>query len=168
MDGERMKRAVQAVYKFHSHREKETEELAKQLTKFIVGGSVIALDGDLGAGKNRFSQGLARAMGVTEIVSSPTFTIVKEYEGTRFPFYHMDVYRISQREADDLGLEEYFYGQGITLIEWASLIEELLPLERLNIYIEYHGEQERLFQLVPHGEPYISWCQSMKENGYLQ
>lgn len=168
MDSERMKSAVQAVYKFHSHGEEETEELAKQLSKFLVAGSVITLDGDLGAGKTRFSQGLARSIGIKEVVNSPTFTIVKEYEGTKFPFYHMDVYRISKREADDLGLEEYFYGEGITLIEWASLIEELLPLERLNIFIEYRGEHERLFQLVPHGELYMSWCESMRENGYLQ
>lgn len=159
--------AVQAIYEFRSHREEDTEELAKQLSMYLHAGSVITLDGDLGAGKTRLSQGLARAIGVTEIVNSPTFTIVKEYEGKDFPLYHMDVYRITQMEADDLGLEEYYYGDGITLIEWASLIEPSLPVERLQIFIAYLGEQERLFRLAPYGEPYIGWCNKMKENGYL-
>lgn len=131
-------------------------------------GAVITLDGDLGAGKTRFSQGFARAMGVTEIVNSPTFTIVKEYEGAELPFYHMDMYRISQAEADDLGLEDYFYGSGVTLIEWSSLIEDLLPPERLSITIAHHGEQNRVFHLIPHGAPYTDWCVQMKENGHLQ
>jgi tRNA threonylcarbamoyladenosine biosynthesis protein TsaE len=159
---------VKALYTFHSRGEADTDNLANVLSTYLTPGSVLTLDGDLGAGKTRFSQGLARAMGIKEIVNSPTFTIVKEYEGTALPFYHMDVYRITQAEADDLGLEEYFYGEGVTLVEWASLIEESLPSERLHIFIEYQGEQERLFRLVPHGEPYNSWCQSMKENGELQ
>ncbi|MNI17877.1 tRNA threonylcarbamoyladenosine biosynthesis protein TsaE [compost metagenome] len=158
---------MQALYEFRSHGEDDTEELARQLSRHLHAGTVIAVDGDLGAGKTRFSQGLARAIGVTEIVNSPTFTIVKEYKGTQLPFYHMDVYRITQMEADDLGLDEYFYGDGITMIEWASLIEPLLPMERLNIFIAYEGEQERLFRLAPIGEPYSGWCNQMKENGYL-
>jgi tRNA threonylcarbamoyladenosine biosynthesis protein TsaE len=163
-----LRKLGQAVYAFKSFGEEETEELAKQLSLYLIPGVVLTLDGDLGAGKTRFSQGLARAIGVTEIVSSPTFTIVKEYEGTKLPFYHMDVYRISQEEADELGLDEYFYGDGVTLIEWSSLIGDLLPQERLSIYIENLGEQERYFQFTPHGELYRSWCHKMKENGTLQ
>lgn len=158
---------MQVEYRYASRNEAETDNLASLLARFIGPGAVIALDGDLGAGKTRFSQGFARAIGVEEIVNSPTFTIVKEYEGNRLPFYHMDVYRITQAEADELGLDEYFYGEGVTLVEWASLIEDLMPLERLQIYIEYRGDQERLFRLVPHGEPYMSWCQTMKQNGDL-
>ncbi|UJF36238.1 tRNA (adenosine(37)-N6)-threonylcarbamoyltransferase complex ATPase subunit type 1 TsaE [Paenibacillus hexagrammi] len=131
-------------------------------------GTVITLDGDLGAGKTRFSQGFARAMGIREVVNSPTFTIVKEYEGEKLPFYHMDMYRISQDEADDLGLDDYFYGAGVTLIEWSSLIEELLPENRLSIHIAYTGETTRMFQLIPYGDPYRNWCLQMKENGQLQ
>ncbi len=128
---------------------------------------MLTLDGDLGAGKTRFSQGIARGIGVREIVNSPTFTIIKEYEGAEFPFYHMDVYRISQEEADELGLDEYFYGEGVTLIEWSSLIEDLLPQDRLGIVIENQGEQDRLFRITPSGARYLTWCQEMKENGCL-
>jgi tRNA threonylcarbamoyladenosine biosynthesis protein TsaE len=163
-----MRKLEKPFYAFKSFGEEDTEELAKHLSSYLIPGSVLTLDGDLGAGKTRFSQGLARAIGVTEMVNSPTFTIVKEYEGVRLPFYHMDVYRITQEEADDLGLDEYFYGQGITLIEWSSRIEQLLPPERLTLRIENLGGQERVFQLVPHGEIYRSWCEKMKENGYLQ
>ncbi|WP_262495836.1 tRNA (adenosine(37)-N6)-threonylcarbamoyltransferase complex ATPase subunit type 1 TsaE [Paenibacillus sedimenti] len=148
--------------------EEDTDKLGKLLAAYLMPGAVITLDGDLGAGKTRFSQGFARAIGVTEIVNSPTFTIVKEYEGAELPFYHMDMYRISQAEADDLGLEDYFYGSGVTLIEWSSLIEDLLPPERLSITIAHHGGQTRVFHLTPHGEPYQGWCIHMKENGHLQ
>jgi tRNA threonylcarbamoyladenosine biosynthesis protein TsaE len=163
-----MRKLGQAVYRYQSSGEQETEELAKRLSVHLIPGAVITLDGDLGAGKTRFSQGLARAMGITEIVNSPTFTIIKEYEGIKYPFYHMDVYRIPLEEADDLGLDDYFYGDGVTLIEWASLIEDLLPPERVSIYIENQGEQERCFHVTPHGELYRSWCHKMKENGTLQ
>jgi tRNA threonylcarbamoyladenosine biosynthesis protein TsaE len=148
--------------------EEDTDKLGKLLAAYLMPGAVITLDGDLGAGKTRFSQGFARAMGVTEIVNSPTFTIVKEYEGAELPFYHMDMYRISQAEADDLGLEDYFYGAGVTLIEWSSLIEDSLPFERLSITIAHQGETARLFHLTPHGKPYQDWCVQMKENGHLQ
>ncbi|MEW9702100.1 tRNA (adenosine(37)-N6)-threonylcarbamoyltransferase complex ATPase subunit type 1 TsaE [Paenibacillus sp. SI8] len=148
--------------------EEDTEKLGQLLAAHLVPGSVITLDGDLGAGKTRFSQGFARALGVTEIVNSPTFTIVKEYEGAELPFYHMDMYRISQAEADDLGLEDYFYGTGVTLIEWSTLIEDLLPSERLSITIAHLGDQTRAFHLTPYGEPYQAWCVHMKENGHLQ
>lgn len=163
-----MRKLGQAVYRYFSSSEQETEELACLLAIHLIPGTVITLDGDLGAGKTRFSQGLARAMGVTDIVNSPTFTIIKEYEGTKYPFNHMDVYRISPEEADDLGLDDYLYGDGVTLIEWGSLIEDLLPQERLSIYIEKPGENERCFTVTPHGEPYRSWCHKMKENGAVQ
>jgi tRNA threonylcarbamoyladenosine biosynthesis protein TsaE len=163
-----MRKLEKAVYGYKSSGEDETENLAKQLSLFLTPGAVLTLDGDLGAGKTRFSQGLARAMGITEIVNSPTFTIIKEYEGAHLPFYHMDVYRITQDEAENLGLNEYFYGQGVTLIEWSNRIENLLPGERLSLTIEHLGEQERLFRIVPHGEMYLNWCRKMKENGTLQ
>ncbi|GJM77487.1 hypothetical protein HMSSN036_97030 [Paenibacillus macerans] len=112
-----------------------TEKLAAHLARQALPGTVIALDGDLGAGKTAFSQWFARHLGVTDTVNSPTFTLIKEYEG-RLPFYHMDVYRLSLEEAEELGLDEYFYGAGVSLVEWASLIEELLPANLLQIYIE--------------------------------
>jgi tRNA threonylcarbamoyladenosine biosynthesis protein TsaE len=154
-------------YYYLANSEEDTERLAARLADMFIPGTVITLDGDLGAGKTRFSQAVARAIGVTDTVNSPTFTLIKEYEGTRFPFYHMDVYRISLEEAGDLGLDEYFYGEGVTLVEWAELIAELLPKDRLAVRIEYRGERERTFFLVPYGDPYGQWCRTLKEQGLL-
>jgi len=144
----------------------DTAYLAQRLASLLEPGSVLGLDGDLGAGKTAFSQALARALGVRDLVNSPTFTIIKEYEGAQLPFYHMDVYRLSLEEADELGLDDYFYGGGVTLIEWASLIEDILPPERLHIHIAYE-ESGRSFRLHPIGEPYSAWCRQLKENGVL-
>ena len=159
---ERM-RVEQAISKVKSLQ--QTAELAEQLARLAKPGAVLALDGDLGAGKTAFSQVFARAIGVKEIVNSPTFTIIKEYEGTQLPFYHMDVYRLSLEEADELGLDDYFYGGGVTIVEWASLIEELLPQERLEIYIEHEGGEQRSFRMKGIGEPYASWCAALNEMG---
>ncbi|MEK8128119.1 tRNA (adenosine(37)-N6)-threonylcarbamoyltransferase complex ATPase subunit type 1 TsaE [Paenibacillus filicis] len=146
----------------------ETGKLAAGLASLFGPGTVLALDGDLGAGKTAFSQAVARSLGVSDVVNSPTFTIIKEYEGAELPFYHMDVYRLSADEADELGLDDYFYGEGVTLIEWASLVEELLPPERLSVYIEHGGGDSRRFRLTPAGEPYSQWCMQLKENGLLR
>jgi len=155
-------------YVYDSHDERDTEKLAAALAKLMGPGAMVALDGDLGAGKTRFSSAVAAALGVEGIVNSPTFTIIKEYEGATMPFYHMDVYRLSMMEADELGLDDYFYGGGVTLVEWASLIEELLPQERLAIYIEHRGETARRFVLTPYGEPYSAWCETLRGNGVLR
>jgi len=141
----------------------ETEQLAAWLGTQAWAGMVMALDGDLGAGKTTFSKALAASLGVKEIVSSPTFTIIKEYEGQTLPFYHMDVYRLSMEEADELGLDEYFYGQGVTVVEWASLIEELLPEQYLAIEIETIDEQQRQVQLQAYGDKYEHLLQSLQE-----
>ncbi|PYI52912.1 tRNA (adenosine(37)-N6)-threonylcarbamoyltransferase complex ATPase subunit type 1 TsaE [Paenibacillus flagellatus] len=130
-------------------------------------GTVVALDGDLGAGKTRFSQSVARALGVPGVVNSPTFTIIKEYEGERLPFYHMDVYRLSEEEADELGLDDYFFGDGVTIVEWAERIRTLLPPDHLEIRIGHAGERVRRFELTPHGGLYERWCAQLKENGTL-
>ncbi|WP_442601873.1 tRNA (adenosine(37)-N6)-threonylcarbamoyltransferase complex ATPase subunit type 1 TsaE [Paenibacillus sp. KN14-4R] len=156
-----------SAFTFIAQSEQDTERFAKHLADLTVPGTVMTLDGDLGAGKTRFSQGFARGIGVQGVVNSPTFTIIKEYEGSQLPFYHMDVYRISLEEADELGLDEYFYGEGVTLVEWSSLIEELLPPQRLEIKIERIGESERQFVVIPHGDPYTQWCSNAKENGWL-
>lgn len=145
--------------------EQDTVALAEQLAAWVKPGAILALDGDLGAGKTRFSQAFARVIGVKGIVNSPTFTIIKEYEGEQLPFYHMDVYRLSLEEADELGLDDYFYGDGVTIVEWASLIKELLPAERLELYIEHLGDEKRRIQLTGHGEIYASWCRAVSEIG---
>lgn len=142
--------------------EQDTVELAELLASWAMPGAVLALDGDLGAGKTRFSQAFAAGIGVKGIVNSPTFTIIKEYEGTELPLYHMDVYRLSLMEADELGLDDYFYESGVSIVEWASLIEVLLPPERLQIYIENQGEEARRIVITGIGAPYVQWCQQLQ------
>ncbi len=154
-------------YRYEAGSEADTDRLASHLAAGMVPGYMVALDGDLGAGKTRFTQAVARALGVKQLVNSPTFTIVKEYEDGRLPLYHMDVYRISQEEAEELGLEEYLYGPGVTVMEWASLVPELLPLERMGIYIEVRGATERSFRLTAHGDAYDRWCRKLAELGVL-
>ena len=115
----------------------ETYELGKKIGQQARPGQVYTLTGDLGVGKTVFTQGVAAGLGITEPVSSPTFTIVQIYEEGRLPFYHFDVYRIGDiEEMDEIGFEEYIAGEGICLIEWANLIEEILPEERTEITIE--------------------------------
>ncbi|OMF22348.1 tRNA (adenosine(37)-N6)-threonylcarbamoyltransferase complex ATPase subunit type 1 TsaE [Paenibacillus sp. FSL H8-0548] len=145
--------------------EQDTVALAQELALRAKPGMLLALDGDLGAGKTRFSQAFAAAIGVKGIVNSPTFTIIKEYEGEQLPFYHMDVYRLSLEEADELGLDDYFYGEGVTIVEWASLIKELLPEGRLELYIEHLGDESRRIQLTGYGEIYASWCEAVNKIG---
>ena len=106
----------------------QTFQIGVDLAKKAVPGQVFTLTGDLGVGKTVFTQGFAHGLGITEPVNSPTFTIVQVYEGGRLPFYHFDVYRIADlEEMDEIGYEDYVYGEGVCLIEWANLIEEILP-----------------------------------------
>jgi tRNA threonylcarbamoyladenosine biosynthesis protein TsaE len=154
-------------YHFHSYNEKDTEDIAGIFAGWSNPGMVIALDGELGAGKTRFSQAFAKFMGISDVVNSPTFTLIKEYNGTRYPLFHMDVYRISMEEAEGLGLDEYFYGEGVTIVEWASRIKEILPPERLDIQIEHAGERERRFEIIPSGQAYIEKCEILRKNGVI-
>ncbi|MFM9276413.1 tRNA (adenosine(37)-N6)-threonylcarbamoyltransferase complex ATPase subunit type 1 TsaE [Paenibacillus jiagnxiensis] len=143
----------------------DTDRLASALAARSFAGSVIVLDGELGAGKTAFSKAFARHLGVEGVVNSPTFTLIKEYEG-RLPLYHMDVYRLDENEAGELGLDEYFYGTGVCLVEWGSLILSLLPEECLHIVIEHTASpDERLIHLTGSGEVYGEWCRSLRENG---
>ena len=115
----------------------DTYEIGKKIGQEAQPGQVICLYGDLGVGKTVFTKGLADGLGITEPIQSPTFTIVREYEEGRLPLYHFDVYRIADiSEMDELGYEEYFYSDGVCLIEWGSMIEELLPRETINITIK--------------------------------
>lgn len=117
--------------------EQDTIDLGRRLGEKASVGDIYTLTGDLGVGKTIFTKGFAEGLGVTEPVSSPTFTIVQEYDGGRLPFYHFDVYRIGDiGEMDEIGYEDYFYGSGVCMIEWAELIEEILPPERKRIVIE--------------------------------
>lgn len=115
----------------------DTYALGQIIGKEAIAGSVYTLVGDLGVGKTVFTQGLAEGLGIDEPVNSPTFTIVQVYEEGRLPFYHFDVYRIGDvSEMDEVGYEEYVYGGGVSLIEWANLIEEILPAGYTQITIE--------------------------------
>lgn len=116
---------------------KETFCLGEKIGKQALPGQVYTLNGDLGVGKTVFTQGVAKGLGITEPVNSPTFTIIQEYEEGRLPFYHFDVYRIGDiEEMEEIGYDDYFFGQGICLIEWAELIEEILPSHLISITIE--------------------------------
>lgn len=115
----------------------ETEALGKKLGREAKPGEVYTLVGDLGVGKTVFTQGIVKGLEITEPINSPTFTIVQVYEEGRMPFYHFDVYRIGDvEEMEEIGYEDYFYGEGLTMIEWANLIEELLPEHYREICIE--------------------------------
>lgn len=120
----------------------ETFELGKKIGQSVGAGEVYTLIGDLGVGKTVFTQGLAAGLGIVEPISSPTFTIVQVYEEGRLPFYHFDVYRIGDvEEMEEIGYDDYIFGQGVCLIEWANLIEEILPAKRKEIRIEKDLEQ---------------------------
>ncbi|MDF2906501.1 MAG: TsaE protein required for threonylcarbamoyladenosine t(6)A37 formation in tRNA [Herbinix sp.] len=119
-----------------SYSAQDTYQLGYRMGSEAKKGDIFCLSGDLGVGKTVFTQGFAKGLGVEEPVNSPTFTIVQEYEGGRIPFYHFDVYRIADiDEMEEIGYEEYFYGRGACLIEWAELIEELLPRVHTTITI---------------------------------
>lgn len=115
----------------------ETAELGRRIGRQVEPGDIICLNGDLGVGKTVFTQGIADGLGIDEPVCSPTFTLIQEYDMGRIPLYHFDVYRISGPwDMDDLGYEDYFYGNGVCLVEWGCLIEELLPDNTIMITIE--------------------------------
>lgn len=115
----------------------ETRVLGEKIGAAAKPGDLYTLVGDLGVGKTVFTQGIAEGLGIREPICSPTFTIVQVYEEGRMPFYHFDVYRIGEiEEMDEIGYEDYFYGEGLCMVEWANLIEEILPQERFDVTIE--------------------------------
>ena len=137
----------------------ETSQFAERLAEYLKPGDVIALEGDLGAGKTTFTKGLAKGLEVKRNVNSPTFTIIKEYRG-RMPLYHMDVYRVADAY-EDLGFDEYFEGEGVTVVEWAHLIEEQLPANLLTIYLYHQGQDQRKIVLKPKGQRYEQLCKEI-------
>lgn len=137
----------------------ETQQLAEKIATRLQPQDVLTLEGDLGAGKTTFTKFLAKGLGVKRHVNSPTFTIMKQYEG-RIPFNHLDVYRLADSD-EDLGWDEIFYGDAATVVEWAQLIEPDLPAERLDITIKRIDENQRLFILTPIGERYTLLCEEI-------
>ncbi|MFR5147684.1 MAG: tRNA (adenosine(37)-N6)-threonylcarbamoyltransferase complex ATPase subunit type 1 TsaE, partial [Eubacterium sp.] len=127
---------------YETNSEKETFELGKNLGEQAKAGQIFCLNGDLGVGKTVFTQGFAKGLGIEENVNSPTFTIIQVYEEGRIPLYHFDVYRIGDpEEMYEIGYEEYFFGEGVCLIEWSKLIDELIPEEAINIEIDKNLEK---------------------------
>lgn len=141
--------------------EQETQALAEQMAARLHAGDVLTLEGDLGAGKTTFTKSVAKGLGIKRNVNSPTFTILKQYEG-RLPLNHLDVYRLANSD-EDLGWDELFYGDAVSIIEWAHLIEEDLPAERLAIQILRIDENARKFTFMPLGERYEQLCEELFE-----
>ena len=147
---------MENTYKITTHSDAETIEIAENLEAEKFPNMVICLNGDLGSGKTVFTKGFAGAMAIDD-VTSPTFNIIKEYNG-ELPLYHMDVYRTNGK-IEGLGIEEYFDKGGVTIIEWAEMIEDILPNERLDITFKITGENNRVMVITPHGDKYISVCE---------
>ena len=138
--------------KFESFSAEETYALGKKLGEEAKLGAVYCLSGDLGVGKTVFTKGFAVGLGVTDTVNSPTFTIVQVYNG-RLPFYHFDVYRIEEpEEMEEIGYEDYFYGDGACMIEWAELIEELIPANAVKVCISKDLQKGTDYRLITVGE----------------
>ena len=145
------------TFKVVTHSDAETIEVAQNIESEKFPNMVICLNGDLGSGKTVFTKGFADAMAIDEI-TSPTFNIIKEYVG-ELPLYHMDVYRTNGK-VDGLGIEEYFNKGGVTIIEWAEMIEDYLPEERLDITFKITGENTRVLVFKPYGEKYVNICEA--------
>lgn len=146
-------------YKYISKNEMDTIELAENIESEKFPNMVICLDGELGSGKTIFTKGIAKAMGITETITSPTFTIIKEYNG-ELPLYHMDVYRLDGN-TDGVGIEEYFEKGGVVVIEWAATIKDILPSEYLHIKFKVVDENKRTLIITPHGTKYEELCEAV-------
>lgn len=146
-------------FKITTHSEMETIELAQNFESEKFPNMVICLNGELGSGKTIFTKGIADALGIRETITSPTFTIIKEYNG-ELPLYHMDVYRLDG-SVEGVGIEEYFNKGGVVIIEWADTIKDILPDERLDIKFKIIDENKRLLILIPRGQKYEELCEAV-------
>ncbi len=146
-------------YKITTRSERETIEIAQNFESEKFPNMIICLDGELGSGKTIFAKGIANALGINETITSPTFTIIKEYNG-ELPLYHMDVYRLDGN-TEGVGIEEYFTKGGVVVIEWAETIKDILPSERLDIKFKIVDENKRLLILTPHGKKYEDLCEAV-------
>lgn len=148
-------------YKVTTRNEMDTIELAQNFESEKFPNMIICLDGELGSGKTVFTKGIANALGIKESITSPTFTIIKEYDG-ELPLYHMDVYRLNGN-VEGTGIEEYFTKGGVVVIEWADTIQDILPEERLDIKFKLveGNENTRVLILKPHGQKYEELCEAV-------
>ena len=146
--------------KVTSHSELETIEIAQNFESEKFPNMIICLNGELGSGKTMFTKGIANGLGIEETITSPTFTIIKEYLDGEMPLYHMDVYRLDG-DTSEVGIEDYYNKNGIVVIEWANTIKDILPEERLDIKFKISGENARTLIITPYGEKYEELCEAV-------
>ncbi|MCB0153902.1 MAG: tRNA (adenosine(37)-N6)-threonylcarbamoyltransferase complex ATPase subunit type 1 TsaE [Anaerolineae bacterium] len=154
---------------FISHSESQTHRLGARLAEYLGPGDVVALEGDLGSGKTRWVQGVCRGLGVSGPVVSPTFTLVNEYHDGRLPIYHIDLYRLdSVAEIETFGLDDYLYGDGVTLIEWADRISGQLPPAHLTIQLHHMEMTKRRVVIRPYGRRFTTLLADYKKAVFAQ
>ena len=151
---------IKMEYKITTHSELETIELAQNIESEKFENMIICLNGELGSGKTVFTKGFGNALGINEQITSPTFTIIKEYLNGEMPLYHMDVYRLDGN-TDGVGIEDYFNKNGIVIIEWSNMIKDILPEERLEIKFKIVDENKRVIILKPIGKKYEELCEAV-------
>ena len=147
-------------YKYTSRCEEDTLELAENIESEKFPGMVICLNGELGSGKTVFVKGFAKALGIQETITSPTFSLVKEYHDGELPLFHMDVYRMEDSK-ENFGLDDYLNQDGVCIIEWPEMIEEQLPEERLDVKVKVIDDDVRVFVFTPYGQQYEELCQAV-------
>ena len=153
-------------YRITTRDERETINIAQNLESEKFENMIICLEGDLGSGKTIFTKGFAQALGIEENITSPTFNIIKEYLNGEMPLYHMDVYRLDGK-VDGIGLEDYFTKGGVVIIEWADMIRDYLPEERLDIKFKIVDEETRTLIFIPHGQQYEEICEAVLWKHYI-
>ncbi len=147
-------------YKYTSRCEDDTLELAENIESEKFPGMVICLNGELGSGKTVFVKGFAKALGVKETITSPTFSLVKEYTECEMPLFHMDVYRLEDSK-EEFGLDDYLNQDGVCIIEWPEMVENQLPEERLDVKIKVIDDETRVFVFTPYGSQYEDLCEAV-------
>lgn len=142
-------------YQLQTHSYQDTEALGKEIAPYLQAGDVILMNGDLGVGKTTFTRGLAQGLGIKRNVKSPTFTLIREYQDGRLPLYHMDAYRLESSPDEDLGFDEYFNGDGITIVEWPQFIKDEVPDDHMSINIKrLESDDDRQITFKLYGDRY--------------
>ena len=163
--------AAQAL-DFISHSTTQTQRVGSRLGEMLAGGDLILLDGPLGSGKTLLTQGIAHGLGINDYVTSPSFTLLNEYRpresGGRLPLYHIDLYRLgdASKEAVSMGMEEYFYGEGVTVVEWAERASDILPPDHLLIRLSIVSDYKRGVYMIPHGARYADLLREFKRRAF--
>ncbi len=141
-------------YQLKTDSYEKTEQLGEKIADLLQAGDVVVLNGDLGVGKTTLTRGLARGLGIKRNVKSPTFTLIREYKDGRVPLYHMDAYRLESSPDEDLGFDEYFNGDGITIVEWPQFIKDEIPADHISINITRLSDTEREVTFKLHGDTF--------------